>query len=393
MEEYSDAIQHELKNSSVSKTFAQPDVSRASGSASTSATATGDDNLPVDVDLNLLKNLLDSYSSQQGLPGPASNVLGMMGMQLPDDKEEHKHNTQLGQCIRHVKSSFYVLNLRFQEMSGSDHEAVKSPKLGNEAAEQQTEGHGEAAKECWSSLPVAQLRALVLGANDRLVSIASGPKSRWVGKVKFSKNLKSEPKDIHWPRVLCHRDLDKLKVLVRRKCERKILPQLPMCECYELGSGGSYGFLYCDVSMLQLCHNGCLGDSVHPIPLATQVWRLGGNQARAIEQGQVTPILDLDGKVSNWDLAQVEVRILVNMIVLDSPRNGGDWETLSPVLHLFLVLTVIGKIRECNTTTLKVLYPCRVVTLACGQSFAKTEAISNKFNIYRNEISSSFCLK
>ncbi|XP_024522495.1 protein ecdysoneless homolog [Selaginella moellendorffii] len=94
MEEYSDAIQHELKNSSVSKTFAQPDVSRASGSASTSATATGDDNLPVDVDLNLLKNLLDSYSSQQGLPGPASNVLGMMGMQLPDDKEEHKRKTR-----------------------------------------------------------------------------------------------------------------------------------------------------------------------------------------------------------------------------------------------------------------------------------------------------------
>ncbi|XP_024532720.1 protein ecdysoneless homolog isoform X1 [Selaginella moellendorffii] len=94
MEEYSDAIQHELKNSSVSKTFAQPDVSRASGSASTSATATGDDNLHVDVDLNLLKNLLDSYSSQQGLPGPASNVLGMMGMQLPDDKEEHKRKTR-----------------------------------------------------------------------------------------------------------------------------------------------------------------------------------------------------------------------------------------------------------------------------------------------------------
>eukprot|EP00976_Prorocentrum_cordatum_P003244 62633-Prorocentrum_minimum.AAC.2 len=40
---------------------------------------------PVDVDLNLVKSLLSSYSAQGGLPGPASNLLGMMGLQLPDD--------------------------------------------------------------------------------------------------------------------------------------------------------------------------------------------------------------------------------------------------------------------------------------------------------------------
>ena len=39
---------------------------------------------PVDVDFNLVKNMLASYSSQAGLAGPASNLLGLMGVQLPD---------------------------------------------------------------------------------------------------------------------------------------------------------------------------------------------------------------------------------------------------------------------------------------------------------------------
>lgn len=43
-----------------------------------------EDFTPVDVDLNLVKSLLDSFSSQEGLPGPASNLLGLMGLQLKD---------------------------------------------------------------------------------------------------------------------------------------------------------------------------------------------------------------------------------------------------------------------------------------------------------------------
>jgi len=45
---------------------------------------------PVDVDVNLVKSLLDSFSSQQGLPGPASNLLGLMGVQLPQDGKKGK---------------------------------------------------------------------------------------------------------------------------------------------------------------------------------------------------------------------------------------------------------------------------------------------------------------
>lgn len=42
---------------------------------------------PVDVDLNLVKNLLESYSAQAGMPGPASSLLGSLGIALPDDAD------------------------------------------------------------------------------------------------------------------------------------------------------------------------------------------------------------------------------------------------------------------------------------------------------------------
>ncbi|KAI9338979.1 SGT1 protein-domain-containing protein [Obelidium mucronatum] len=38
-----------------------------------------------DVDVNLVQNLLESYQAQNGLPGPASNILGRLGLQLPRD--------------------------------------------------------------------------------------------------------------------------------------------------------------------------------------------------------------------------------------------------------------------------------------------------------------------
>ena len=43
---------------------------------------------PVDLDLNLVENLLASYAGQQGLPGPASNLAGLMGISLPDNQDD-----------------------------------------------------------------------------------------------------------------------------------------------------------------------------------------------------------------------------------------------------------------------------------------------------------------
>jgi hypothetical protein len=41
---------------------------------------------PVDIDMNALRNILESYESQMGGPGPASNLLGPMGVRLQDNK-------------------------------------------------------------------------------------------------------------------------------------------------------------------------------------------------------------------------------------------------------------------------------------------------------------------
>jgi hypothetical protein len=36
------------------------------------------------VDINLVSSLLASYREQGGLPGPASNLAGLLGVKLPD---------------------------------------------------------------------------------------------------------------------------------------------------------------------------------------------------------------------------------------------------------------------------------------------------------------------
>ncbi len=80
---------------------AMPKAGAAAGPAATGAAAAaaeaveaGEQELrPVDVDLNLVSNLLESFASQQGLPGPASNLAGMLGVpltQLPRGTEQQK---------------------------------------------------------------------------------------------------------------------------------------------------------------------------------------------------------------------------------------------------------------------------------------------------------------
>lgn len=45
----------------------------------------------VDIDFNLAKNLLESFKSQAGMSGPAGNILGSMGIQLPRDADDEKY--------------------------------------------------------------------------------------------------------------------------------------------------------------------------------------------------------------------------------------------------------------------------------------------------------------
>lgn len=41
----------------------------------------------LDIDLNLVANLLESLSSQEGLSGPASNLLQSLGLHLPPNSD------------------------------------------------------------------------------------------------------------------------------------------------------------------------------------------------------------------------------------------------------------------------------------------------------------------
>lgn len=90
MSSYSDALSEELKSTTLDKSFVranEPTFNKDEGTSN----ACGDDEFsPVDVDVNLVKSFLGSFSSQEGLPGPASNLLGLMGLQLPQDNKNNK---------------------------------------------------------------------------------------------------------------------------------------------------------------------------------------------------------------------------------------------------------------------------------------------------------------
>lgn len=83
---YMAQMDHELAQTSIGKSFTTQRQMTTS--------AEGEDSGPgasvmtaADVDLNLVSNILESYSSQAGLAGPASNLLHSMGVQLPDSTD------------------------------------------------------------------------------------------------------------------------------------------------------------------------------------------------------------------------------------------------------------------------------------------------------------------
>ncbi|KAK7366876.1 hypothetical protein VNO80_08879 [Phaseolus coccineus] len=90
MRSYCDAMNEELKATTLQKSFvrANEQIPKDQGTSNASEHNMDEDFSPVDVDVNLVKSFLDSFSSQQGLPGPASNLLGLMGVQLPQDTKK-----------------------------------------------------------------------------------------------------------------------------------------------------------------------------------------------------------------------------------------------------------------------------------------------------------------
>ncbi|XP_075072666.1 protein ecdysoneless homolog isoform X2 [Mixophyes fleayi] len=95
---YMDVMDRELAQTNIGKSFtkkknvgaaANPVPSEADDSSSEEEISADVSGLaPVDVDLNLVTNILESYSSQSGLAGPASNLLQSMGVHLPDNTDQ-----------------------------------------------------------------------------------------------------------------------------------------------------------------------------------------------------------------------------------------------------------------------------------------------------------------
>ena len=89
--QYTSAMDKELSSSNIGKSFVKvpeksEELQTSSNNVENPGQTTEDGAMkPVDIDLNLVQNFLESYSLQEGLPGPVSNILSSMGIKLPED--------------------------------------------------------------------------------------------------------------------------------------------------------------------------------------------------------------------------------------------------------------------------------------------------------------------
>ncbi|XP_048363040.1 protein ecdysoneless homolog [Sphaerodactylus townsendi] len=101
LKSYMDEMDNELASTNIGKSFATQSRTIEPGKECTSQDT--DNNLkdefgsaasdltPVDIDLNLVTNLLESYNAQAGLAGPVSNILQSMGVHLPENTDHKPH--------------------------------------------------------------------------------------------------------------------------------------------------------------------------------------------------------------------------------------------------------------------------------------------------------------
>ncbi|WAQ96998.1 ECD-like protein [Mya arenaria] len=103
LDRYMDVMDRELAKTDVGKSFerqskpqAKKTMKEPSGNNSKppkDIDEEDDDFQPVDIDLNAVKNLLESYGAQEGLAGPTSNILGSMGLVLPPNLDHTPNGT------------------------------------------------------------------------------------------------------------------------------------------------------------------------------------------------------------------------------------------------------------------------------------------------------------
>ncbi|KAH8554010.1 SGT1 protein-domain-containing protein [Umbelopsis sp. PMI_123] len=78
---------HKKINASFHKSVRfQPSTGEAKGESLDEMDIEEDEDAPVDIELNLVKNMLESFKSQEGLPGPIGNIMNRMGIVMPRDE-------------------------------------------------------------------------------------------------------------------------------------------------------------------------------------------------------------------------------------------------------------------------------------------------------------------
>lgn len=101
LETYYDVMDHELYKTKLSKDFKREDSHKSRQKITKGKMATGDsdededeeeDNnyKPVQLDLNLVQNLLDSFEAQEGTVGPTTSILKTLGQRLPKKNKDHE---------------------------------------------------------------------------------------------------------------------------------------------------------------------------------------------------------------------------------------------------------------------------------------------------------------
>ena len=78
--QYAAVLQQQLRETALGEDFARSGEEMRDAAQQPPAA----DLAPLDVDLNLVQSLLASYAAQGGHPGPASNLLSMLGLGMPD---------------------------------------------------------------------------------------------------------------------------------------------------------------------------------------------------------------------------------------------------------------------------------------------------------------------
>lgn len=100
VQDYMDLMDRELSQTSMGKSFEKDPIVKEPASApkppqndtktnkKKSIAEEDDDFEPVNIDINIVKNMLESMNAQAGLAGPATNILNSMGIQIPTETKE-----------------------------------------------------------------------------------------------------------------------------------------------------------------------------------------------------------------------------------------------------------------------------------------------------------------